>query len=200
MLATLKSRRALLRKLDSSSYYAVIISGEKNSCLVVGESLHAPDFSQGEVIELGLPQPDDALYVRKATVGEVIRKENILVILLKDFTELSRYQRRSSERQPVKLKAGYNPLVTDFRSLQEGYILDISENGALFAAKDPLRLGSEVYLCFEDPRLNEPVGVIGKTVRRHLPQSEAGSSKWLKYYFGVEFQTQPLPSRLSVWR
>ena len=140
-------------------------------------------LKRGDVIELGIPQQGDALYLLKACVVESgIRGSCIL----KEVGEPFRWQRRHSQRIPASLKSEYILLPQRVQDwvFRQGLILDISRGGALISMEEELKLSSELFFIFEVYlRRGEPfpTGVRGQVVRMHCRAGVDG------YCYGMKF-------------
>lgn len=179
------------------SFPAIVANAEEDKILVMGNKKPYVEISTGEILELGANQEDDALYYLNALSIEVIDRGKVYFLLLRGINEPIRYQRRESKRIPVFCKANFIP-ISD-REFWEGMIFNLSENGMLLAAKEPLCLGSEAYISYEDTgdRERRLVGVMGKVVRRHLPDTEEELG-WWNYYYGLMFKAPPRKSGFSA--
>lgn len=178
------------------SFSVIVANTEENKILVMGNKKPYGDISTGEFLEIRANQEDDGLYYLNALSLEIVYRGKVFFLLLRGINEPVRYQRRDSKRIPVFLKANFIP-VND-RKFWEGMIFDLSEKGMLLAAREPLSIGSEAYVSFEE--VSEKgrclVGVMGKVVRRHVPETEEELKCW-NFFYGIAFLSPPQKSEVS---
>lgn len=170
---------------DDAVIITAVTAGEKEFSLAIKSVL---SLYPGDEITLEAPQREDALYIIRATVLEVLGGGTCI---LKQLGEEQRWQRRKSGRIPVNYRAEYVLLSEkiDVNSFKEAKILNISRGGALLMVKTPLELMGELQLFFEIPLNKEreiSTGMKGKVVREHLPAT-GGHDEW-QYSYGVEFE------------
>ena len=160
-------------------------AGEKEFSLAIMSVL---SLYSGDEVALEAPQREDALYIIRATVLEVLDGG---ACILKQLGEEQRWQRRKSGRIPVNYRAEYVLLSEkiDVNSFKEAKILNISRGGALLMVKTPLELMGELQLFFEISLNREreiSTGMKGKVVREHL-LATGDHDEW-QYSYGVEFE------------
>ena len=156
-------------------------------------SLCRLDLNSGDKIELEIPQRGRALCVFQAAVLENNGNRAGECHTLRLIGRPQLLQRRKSRRIAVYHRAEYILLSAKNakQDFHEGLILNISRDGALLAAKEPLTINSELFLIFEinlDALPQEkivPTGIGGKVVRRH--DSLVGSVEKWDYSYGVAF-------------
>lgn len=175
---------------------ALVANTEEDMFLVMGKSKPQLEFTSGEIVEVGALHKDNTPYFMNALTVEVISKGRIYFLLLKCITD-ARKKHRESERKPVLLKANLIPVKE--KAFWEGRIFNMSESGLLLAVDEPLCLGSEAYISYEDlsDREKRFVGVMGRVVRRHLSAIEEEQRRW-NYYYGLKFKAPPRRSGFSV--
>ena len=181
--------RIKIRDLKTGSVVeATVLSlhDEKNIVQVLLPSFPLLKFSPGDRVEFEFPQREDALYIFQTYVLEVSHKECVLQRL----GEPKRMQRRKSLRIPANRKAEYllRTKKKGKKDFYEGLILDISGHGALLAVKEPLSLGSELFLLFKITLPGNkivPTGMGGKIVREHISLAK-NNGEW-GYSYGIEF-------------
>ncbi|MGI6327374.1 MAG: PilZ domain-containing protein [Dethiobacteria bacterium] len=162
-----------------------VTAGEKEFSLAIMSVL---SLYPGDEITLEAPQREDALYIIRATVLEVLDGG---ACILKQLGEEQRWQRRKSGRIPVNYRAEYVLLSekVDVNSFKQAKILNISRGGALLMVKTPLELMGELQLFFEISLNREreiSTGMKGKVVREHL-LATGDHDEW-QYSYGVEFE------------
>lgn len=160
-------------------------AGEKEFSLAIMSVL---SLYSGDEVALEAPQREDALYIIRATVLEVLDGG---ACILKQLGEEQRWQRRKSGRIPVNYRAEYVLLSekVDVNSFKQAKILNISRGGALLMVKTPLELMGELQLFFEISLNREreiSTGMKGKVVREHL-LATGDHDEW-QYSYGVEFE------------
>jgi c-di-GMP-binding flagellar brake protein YcgR len=160
-------------------------AGEKEFSLAIMSVL---SLYSGDEVALEAPQREDALYIIRATVLEVLDNG---ACILKQLGEEQRWQRRKSGRIPVNYRAEYVLLSekVDVNSFKQAKILNISRGGALLMVKTPLELMGELQLFFEISLNREreiSTGMKGKVVREHL-LATGDHDEW-QYSYGVEFE------------
>ncbi|NLL20390.1 MAG: hypothetical protein GX263_01455, partial [Firmicutes bacterium] len=109
---------------DDAVIITAVTAGEKEFSLAIKSVL---SLYPGDEITLEAPQREDALYIIRATVLEVLGGGTCI---LKQLGEEQRWQRRKSERIPVNYRAEY--ILLDkicVNSFQEARILNISRGG-----------------------------------------------------------------------
>lgn len=175
-------KRVKVRHKQSGEYaeVAILNADEQELILLILSDLK---LYPGDEIELEFLHCKGAFYILQASVLEV--NENKVYVLLEQ-AGLCRLQRRKAERTPAKLNAEYHLLPKkDPRPFQEGSIQNISQNGMLLSVKEPLELGSELFLTFEVPGGRGKActtGIKGKVVREHRGPTQK------EHNYGVEFE------------
>jgi len=160
-------------------------------------------FELGDEVEVEVPQKEDALYIFKAVIGDIIREKQLFCYLEK-ISKVRCIQRRSAERIDVKIIAEHLVLKGKEmdRTFNKGLILNLSKSGMLLAVKEPIEVGSELFISFDMP-LGEgkkmAVGVVGKAVRQHR-EGIVNVPQEMKYCYGLRFKKSPAvgQQRISV--
>lgn len=142
-------------------------------------------FHPGEVVEVEVPQREDAAYLIQARVLEGHANQQYILL---ELAEPVRIQRRRAERMPARLSVEYQLLPKKGRDFYpRGLIVDISTVGALLAVEKPLQVGDELMIIFEVSRKGFSTGLSARVVREaRLP---SGYEEKLQYSYGVEFKT-----------
>lgn len=151
-------------------------------------------FELGEKIEVEVPQKENALYVFKAVIGNITLGKQLFCNLY-NLSKIRCIQRRSAERINVNITAEH--LVLKGKEMEKnfnkGLILNLSKTGILLAVKEPIEVGSEIFISFDMPlgqNKKMPVGVVGKAVREH-GEHIVNVPKEMKYCYGLRFSKSP---------
>lgn len=144
----------------------------------------------GDAVEVGIPGKESDPFLFKAGVLEVNKDE----ITLQKLTEFHCRGHRSAERIEANFDAEY-VLLNQKRgagTFRKGYLLNISELGALVAVGEQLNLSEELLLLFEIALSTVTVDKVvptvlrGKVVREQHTYLPAVDSEQ-KYNYGVKF-------------